>query len=79
MNGWYQVPSPLTNQVEERVELPSHGPLKDAALPSPKRLRAGRSEASPTRPSVSEPIEEKCVFFCPTVVDPGRGFIGPPI
>ncbi len=40
-------------------------PLKEAALPSPKRLRASRSKASPTRPSVSEPFGEECVLSLP--------------
>jgi len=62
-------------------------PLEDAALPSPKRLpsarlleaglRAGRSKASPTGLSVSEPIEERYVLLLP---DRGRSvkrLIGP--
>jgi hypothetical protein len=44
-------------------------PLEDAALPSPKRLRAGRSKASPTGLSVSEPIEGRYVLLLP---DRGR-------
>ena len=58
-------PSALNNQVEERFEPPSRVLLRDAALPSPKRLRAGRSQASPTRPSVSEAIGEGCVLLLP--------------
>ncbi len=82
-------PPLLNNQVEERFETPSQGPFRGcrpAFAEAPARrtrlweagLHAGRPKASPTRPSVSEPIEGKSVLRCPTVVGPGKGFIGPP-
>jgi len=49
---------PLNNQVEERFEPLSRG-----------LFRGCRSKASPTRPSVSEPIEGGCVLLLP---DRGR-------
>jgi hypothetical protein len=47
-------PPLLNNQIEERVESPSQGPF-----------RGSRPKASPTRPSVSEAIEEECVLLLP--------------
>ena len=47
-------PSPLNNQVRERVEPPSRGPFNGS-----------RSKASPTGPAVSERIEEEYVLLLP--------------
>ena len=44
----------LNNQVEERFEPSSQGPFGGC-----------RSKVSPTRPSVSEPIEERCFSLLP--------------
>jgi hypothetical protein len=55
MNELYGDLPPLNNQVEERFLAPLRDPF-----------RGSRSKASPTRPSVSDPIKERSVSFCPT-------------
>jgi len=47
-------PHLLNNQVEERFQPPSSGPLIGS-----------RSKASPTGPSVSDAIEDECVLLVP--------------